>query len=135
MKLDFYFDGYARGVEINRVLDLTGQEIDISNLKPEQLAIMLNNKECSIGLIPALQSTHDVFVDIKDFVKSRYYKMEKNMGDDLVDEIIEIQNQHLKIKSMKCDVECAKEYLEHMKIELLLKAKRIKNEREKLNKT
>ena len=71
--LDFYFNGWVRGVTINEALDQNGNKIDVSTMTPYELAIKLSCGELKIvELAPYLSDHITCEINTVDFTASRY---------------------------------------------------------------
>jgi hypothetical protein len=68
--IDLCFSGWLRGADITTATNYAGEKVDVSQIKPSELAEMLNNGLLTIALGDYLYQSQDAEIEIFDFSSS-----------------------------------------------------------------
>lgn len=69
-KIDFCFQGYVRGAEVEKATNINGKEVNVSKMKAETLVKKLTNGELFISLGDYLYDSHKNECELHDFEPS-----------------------------------------------------------------
>lgn len=65
--IDFCFQGWVRGAQVEKATDKSGQEVDVSHLTSQELADKLTQGEIYISLGDYLYDNHKAEIEIHDY--------------------------------------------------------------------
>ena len=65
--ISFCFNGWINGVDCDTATDANGNEVDVSEMNPQELAGKLNKRELFVSLRDLLNKSEDEEIEIFDF--------------------------------------------------------------------